>query len=108
MQRLLVELAHHTFVKPFRISSRVRTEGELTHGDLAGLTVRAATRRTLSRVHTRRHLFSHLSELGTVKRWMSDIWFERYENPPVVNTRTGEVSTKRVPGALRPPLHMLC
>jgi len=108
MQRLLVELAHHTFVKPFRISNRVCTEGELTHGDLAGLTVREATRRALSRVHTHRHLFSHLSELGTVKRWMSDIWFERYENPPVVNTRTGEVSTKRVPGALRPPLHMLC
>ena len=24
-----------------------------------------------------------LVELGTVKRWMSDIWFERYENPPL-------------------------
>ena len=108
IQRTFVELAHHTFAKPFRISNRVCTKAELTHGEIAGLTVREATRRALERVHTHRHVFSHLSELGTVKRWMSDIWFERYENPPVVNAKTGSVSTKRVPGALRPPQHMLC
>ena len=98
MQRLIIELGSHTFGKPIRISGRCWTESEITHADAAGLTASFQTRKLLKRRYLYRHVHSHAVQQGCAE-WISDIWLERYHNPPVVDPVSGKQLTLRVPGS---------
>ena len=98
MQRLIIELGSHTFGKPIRISGRCWTETELTHADAAGLTNSIRVRNLMERRYLYRHVHSHAVKRGCAG-WISDIWLERYQNPPVVDPVTGEQLRRRVPGS---------
>lgn len=103
LARMAITLGHHTFRKPFRIKNRVHP-GK-THADIAGLLDNIDTQKALSRLFTRRHVWSH-QRLRAV--WMEDIWLRKKKNPPVINFRTGIIPTKGQPGSGWMAEHLLC
>ncbi|AFG37906.1 hypothetical protein [Spirochaeta africana] len=106
MQRVTIELGAHTFAKPERITGRCRTEGDATHAQAAVFGQSQVAQRMLKLRHTRRFLHSHAVHRGCPD-WISAIWQQQYENPPVVDSVTGQVLTKRMPGNDRRAAHLL-
>jgi hypothetical protein len=115
MERMVILLGRHTFKKPRRITGHARIEeGEPPHAVRAGLTRHPKVKARWSWLYTHRQLFSHLPkertrEDGTrgVLLWIEQIWQRLYENPPLVNLRTGELVEGHQPKAAWFPQHLL-
>jgi len=105
MERMAIFMVAHNFLTPHRITDGVNlTRTNPTRADVAGIP-REAYRKALSRLFTHRSLRGHLKGQG---KCIERVWAHRYENPPAVNRRSGEVSPHRValsPGEI--PRHLI-
>jgi len=104
MDRLIIKLARHTFFKPHRISNRVDTAGEATHASVAGMDRSEIVRNRREWLYTHRQVYSHLPEPRL--EWIRMIWQRAYENPPIVDLKSGEVRTKGQPKEAWFPVHL--
>lgn len=95
MARTLIQCGWHTFRKPYRIPDKADIEATLKHGEAARLIGGGIKRRALERLYTGRDPWSHQK---CQMKWMRQIWLNEYENPPIVDFKTGEVKTGIING----------
>lgn len=90
MERFSIFMVLHNFLTPHRITGHARTDGAITHANVAGATDAHVTR-MLERLTTHRHVYTHLR---SSQSWIRRIWLHLHENPPVVKIKKGEVKVR--------------
>jgi hypothetical protein len=107
MERAVVVLGAHTFRKPYRINNRVDIEKELTHAAVAGLVQHPSVKTWEEWGYTHRQTWSHFPVGAQRMTWIRTIWQRLYENPPIVQAKTGHVQKRGQPKEKWFPRHLL-
>jgi hypothetical protein len=115
MERMAIKLGRHTFRKPYRINTPVDQAGQVvTHADRAGFTRNPLVANFEEWLYTRRCVFSHLPKVdfgdGRKRRpleWIEQIWQRMYENPVLIDPKTGEALEEGQPKEAYFPKHLL-